>query len=157
MEIHKIKQLIDVLAASDLAEIELTEGDHTVRLVRRLHAGQANSAHTPAAVNRQPSRSEPAGPTPADQLSEVATEVPGDGWVIAPLHGTLHLAPAPDAQAFVQPGDTVHPGQTLCLLEAMKMFHEVKAECSAQVVAIVAANGQEAEAGARLMQLTAME
>ena len=157
MEILKIKQLIDVLAASGLAEIELTEGDHTVRLVRRLRADETVEAIGHRAAKHLPSSGGPTSSLAADPSSGSSEAIPGGEWVTAPLHGTLHLAPAPDAMPFVRPGDSVHPGQTLWLLEAMKMFHEIKAERSARVVAIVAANGQEAEAGARLMQLTVME
>jgi acetyl-CoA carboxylase biotin carboxyl carrier protein len=157
MEIHKIKQLIDVLAASDLAEIELTEGDHTVRLVRRLRADPVNAPTAQAKAILSASSGGPTSSTPADSPPGAVAAIPGDEWITAPLHGTMHLAPAPGAEPFVRPGDSVHPGQTLCMLEAMKMFHEVKAERKARVVAIVAANGHETEAGARLMQLTATD
>lgn len=154
MELHKIKQLIDVLAASDLAEIELTEGDHRVRLVQRVRAGQ-----TPAPFADPVDRSLPAGhgsstASATDSVDESSPPTVGDEWLTAPLHGTLHLAPAPDAAPFVRPGDMVQPGQTLCMVEAMKMFHEVKAERRARIVVVVAENGHEVEAGAHLMQLT---
>jgi acetyl-CoA carboxylase biotin carboxyl carrier protein len=77
--------------------------------------------------------------------------------VMAPLYGVLHVAPAPDAPAFVQLGDTVQTGQTLCVVEAMKMFHEVRAPRSGKVAAIFAVAGEEVEAGAALYELAAQD
>ena len=157
MDIQKIKQLIDVLAASDLAEIELVEGEHRVRLVRR---------RDPLAASVEPfqpvSASAPA-PTAGDAASSTgtaaATAQPQQAQiqVRAPLYGVVHLTPAPEAPEFVLPGDLVDAGQTLCVLEAMKMFHEVKAERAARVVAVLAAAGDDVEAGAPLFQLEMVE
>jgi acetyl-CoA carboxylase biotin carboxyl carrier protein len=80
---------------------------------------------------------------------------PTGGLVRSPLYGILHLTSAPDAPAFVQAGDLVHQGQTLCIVEAMKIFHEVKAEISARVDAVLGQAGQEVEAGAPLFRLAA--
>ncbi len=159
MDLQKIKELIDVLAASDLAEIELVEGKHRVRLIKRLHteAGAYLSpapTAAPVMANEEP---ETGAPTPAPQqaLSNSNTEA-GD-LVTAPLYGVVHLTPSPDAAAFVQLGDTVQAGQTLCVMEAMKMFHEVKANRKGRVAAILATAGEEAEAGAALFELKAAE
>lgn len=157
MDLEKIKKLIDVLAASDLAEIELVEGEHRVRLVKRLRAEEgAGLSATPAAVPVAPqARPEPDARAQASQPEHSDTEA-GE-WITAPLYGVVHLTPSPDAAAFVQPGDLVQVGQTLCVIEAMKMFHEVKASHKGHVVAILATAGEDAEAGAALFQLKAVE
>ena len=85
-------------------------------------------------------------------LSEAQTPL-ADTQVHAPLYGIVHLTPAPGAPVFAQPGDQVQAGQTLCVLEAMKMFHEVKAERAARVVAVLVAAGDEVDAGAPLFAL----
>ena len=157
MDLEKIKELIGVLAASDLAEIELVEGEHRVRLVKRLRAEEgAGLSAMPAAANVAPlaasvpdARAQGAQPEHADTKA-------GE-WVTAPLYGVVHLTPSPDAAAFVQLGDLVQTGQTLCVIEAMKMFHEVKASRKGRVEVILAAAGEEAEAGAALFKLKAAE
>ena len=155
MDLEKIKELIDVLAASDLAEIELIEGEHRVRLVKRLRAEEGTGlSATPAAASVAPqAASEPDARAQASQ-PEYADAEAGE-WVTAPLYGVVHLTPSPDAAAFVELGDLVLPGQTLCVIEAMKMFHEVKASRKGRVELILAAAGEEAEAGAALFQLKA--
>ena len=146
MELQKIKQLIDVMAASDLAEIELVEGDHRVRLVRRGVTEQPTVASRPET---------PAAGGPARGANEFSKQ-PAD-LVLAPLYGVLHLTPSPDAAVFVQPGDTVATGQTLCVIESMKMFHEVKAPRRARIAAVLAQAGEEVQAGAALFHLQAAE
>lgn len=160
MDLQKIKQLIDVLMASDLSELEFVEGEHRLHLVRRsrlassgpLATGSLHPAMVPVAQRAPDVPSEPlaAGEENAARLE------PGE-LVTAPLYGILHLTPTPGAPPFVQQGEIVQRGQTLCVVEAMKMFHEVKAERSATVDGILAAAGQEVEAGAALFRLVAKE
>jgi acetyl-CoA carboxylase biotin carboxyl carrier protein len=152
MELQKIKQLIDVLAASDLAELELVEGDHRVRLVRRLVAVPESFGRLAAVSSNAVSAPLPAAP--AGSGPDAAEPA---GQVTAPLYGVLHLTPSPDAPAFVRLGDSVQPGQTLCVVEAMKMFHEVKAPRGGIVAAILAVAGEEVEAGTALFRLLATE
>ena len=158
MDLQKIKQLIDVLMASDLSELEFVEGEHRLHLVRRsraassgaLAAGSLNPVVLPVAHVAQdaPSQALASG-------EETAAPVEPGELVTAPLYGILHLTPTPGAPPFVQPGEIVQRGQTLCVVEAMKMFHEVKAERSATVDSVFAAAGQEVEAGAALFRLVA--
>lgn len=146
MELQKIKQLIDVLVASDLSELELIEGDHRVRLVRRPTAAATSveRAHPTVQLGGH-------GPE-ANLLTPTETDL-----LLAPLYGILHLTPSPGEPAFVQPGDTVTAGQTLCMIEAMKMFHEVKASRTALVAAILARTGEEVQVGAALFRFQAIE
>lgn len=160
MDLQKIKQLIDVLMASDLSELEFVEGEHRLHLVRRSRAASpgplaAGTLHPPtvAVAPRAPN-------VPLQALAsgeENATRPDAGELVTAPLYGILHLTPTPGAPPFVQLGEIVQPGQTLCVVEAMKMFHEVKAERTATVLSILAAAGQEVESGAALFRLAATE
>lgn len=156
MDIQKIKQLIDVLAASDLAELELIEGGDKVRLVKRLRADAAVRPQQAPCLEPLASHAAPASGAAQSSPPNQAQQAPQAGaeqCITAPLYGVMHLTPSPDAATFVKLGDTVAPGQTLCVIEAMKMFHEVKAGRTGVVRAIVATAGQEVEAGAVLFEL----
>jgi acetyl-CoA carboxylase biotin carboxyl carrier protein len=158
MDIQKIKQLIDLLAHSDLSEIELVEGEHKLRLVKRVAHASANFSGTPGADPGVPASdgmalqpaggtAKPAGPAPPSAAPLRAA------LVASPIHGVLHLTPAPNEPAYVAQGDRFQAGQTLCMVEAMKMFHEVKAERAGEVLAILADSGEEVEAGQALFQV----
>lgn len=156
MDLEKIKQLIEVLAASDLDEMELVEGAHRVRLVRRLATRTvvpvARKGLTPADV---PALSESTPPRAEEPVAATQAQF-GLAKVCAPLYGIVHLTPSPDAAVFVQPGDSVQVGQTVCVIEAMKMFHEVRAEQPGRIAAVTVAAGDEVEAGTPLFLLEAM-
>lgn len=136
MDQQHIKSLIDALAASDLAELEFSQDGWTLRLVKR---GAAQSA--PVAPAGAPVAAAPA--TPATVPAELA----------APLYGVVHLRPSPDEPPFVEAGQAVRAGQTLCVIEAMKVFNEVRAEHDATVAAVLVTTGQEVEAGQALFRL----
>lgn len=140
MDQQHIKSLIDALAASDLAELEFSQDGWTLRLVKR---GAAQSAPVaPLAV--VPAASAAAAPAASATLpAELA----------APLYGVVHLRPSPDEPPFVEAGQAVRAGQTLCVIEAMKVFNEVRAEHDATVAAVLVATGQEVEAGQALFRL----
>ena len=137
MDSERIKGLIDLLAESDLLELSLTEGDSTIRLFKQ--AGNARGVEPPAELSPIP----PAAPAKAVAATEVK----------ASLYGVLHLTPAEGESPFVAVGDQVEAGQTLAVLEAMKMFHPVKANVPGQIVAILAQSGAEVEAGQALFRL----
>jgi len=136
MDQQQIKTFIDAMAASDLAEMEFAEGGWTLRLVRRApDAAVAPAEGVPRAVG-----------TPAPVVA-VATPP-----LVAPLYGVVHLSPGPGEPAFVVTGQTVSAGQTLCVIEAMKVFNEVRAEKSATLVDILVESGQEVDADQPLMR-----
>jgi acetyl-CoA carboxylase biotin carboxyl carrier protein len=147
MDPQQIKTLIDAMAAaSDLTEMEYSQDGWTLRLVRQAPAlSAAESQRTPLAgaapaVAVRPASS-PASPEPA-RASELH----------APLYGVVHLAPSPDEPPFVVAGQAVKAGQTLCIVEAMKVFNEVRADHDATVQAVLVASGQEVEAGQALLR-----
>jgi acetyl-CoA carboxylase biotin carboxyl carrier protein len=157
MDLRKIKKLIDLLEESNLAEIEIKEGEESVRLARTPRGGQATYFTAPVA---------PQGYAPAPQampmLSPVEAATGGgrahaehagtgapalpEGHVVrAPMVGTFYTSPAPDKPAFVAIGQAVKQGETLGIIEAMKMFNPIEADVSGTVLAILGESGQPVE------------
>jgi len=142
MDIRKIKKLIELLEESDLTEIEIVEGEESVRLIR---GGQMQAM--PLAV-QQPMIAAPpaAGPEVAAAPAEAAEDqIPEGEVVLSPMVGTFYAASGPEAASFVSMGQSVGVGDTLCIIEAMKMFNQIESDISGTVVAILAENGQPVE------------
>lgn len=145
MDSERIKGLIDLLAESDLLELSLTEGDSTVRLFKQAGViSQGAETARPVTASTAPS---------AEGPKAASAAVAPNSEVKASLYGVLHLTPAAGEAAFVQVGDSVEVGQTLAILEAMKMFHPVKAKSAGKVLSILAQSGAEVEAGQSLLRL----
>ena len=143
MDLRKIKSLIQLLEESDVAELEITEGEESVRISR---AGPA-----PAAV---PAAAAPAAPAPAGPEPAAAEPAVPEGHVIAsPMVGTFYAAPSPGAKPFVQVGDRVAEGDTLCIVEAMKMLNQIEADRDGVVRAVLADNAAPVEYGQALFVL----
>lgn len=152
MDLRKIKKLIDLLEESNLTEIEIKEGEESVRLAR---TPQAN-AGTPM---MQAHHVMPAVPMPMQSPTEAATsgharpqgetgggqDLPDGDIVRAPMVGTFYASPAPDKPAFVTVGQSVKAGETLGIIEAMKMFNPIEAEVSGTVLKILTESGQPVE------------
>ncbi|WP_349972315.1 acetyl-CoA carboxylase biotin carboxyl carrier protein subunit [Pseudomonas caspiana] len=146
MDQERIKALIELLAESDLIELSLTEGDSTLRLFKDAAIGTVQS--TPAKVLTAKA------PEAAPKSSiKAAGPVASNNEVKASLYGVLHLTPAAGEAPFVNVGDRVDAGQTLAILEAMKMFHPLKAPHAGVVEAILASGGTEVESGQALFRL----
>ena len=142
MDLDRIRSLIDAMASSDLAEMQFSEDGWSLRLVRRPQPGDVlTSAPAAAAERARPARAR-RGPEMDEALQHL----------VAPLFGIVHLRPAPDAPEFVSPGQAVTAGTPLCIIEAMKMFHEVRAERDAIIAAVLVSSGQEVQAGQELMR-----
>ena len=146
MDLRKIKALIDLLEKSNLAELEIKEGEESVRLARTSHHVAAPAAPAPA---HHVEHARPAMPTPA--LAATAEEAKGkkdlpDGHTVrSPMVGTFYASPNPDAPAFVKIGQTVKAGDTLGIIEAMKMFNPIEADVSGTVRAVLVESGQPIE------------
>ena len=149
MDLRKLKKLIDLVQESGIAELEITEGEEKVRIARGgavsvtpLAGSAAAVATVPAAV---PGPAVPASPAPA------AAEAAQEGHVVkSPMVGTFYRAPSPDAKPFVDVGSTVKAGETICVLEAMKLMNEIEADASGTIKAILVENGQPVEYGQAL-------
>ena len=156
MDLRKIKALIDLLDKSNLAELEIKEGEESVRLARHSSVAppmmmSAPPMMMPAADHHRAAPAAPAGaPTPA--LAATATEAQPkkgdmpDGHVIrSPMVGTYYASPNPDSPPFVKVGQSVKQGETLGIIEAMRMFNPIEAEVSGTVRAILVTSGQPIE------------
>ena len=141
MDIRKIKKLIELLEESNLTEIEIVEGEESVRLIRASQPIAAPVA-APVALIEQPPVAAAAAATPPEDDEDQMHE--GE-LVLAPMVGTFYGASSPEAQPFVSMGQTVGVGDTLCIIEAMKMFNQIEADISGTVVAILAESGQPVE------------
>jgi len=148
MDLRKIKKLIDLLEASNLAEIEIKEGEESVRLAR------APKNALPVAAPVSVPQAALATPMPMQSPVEAATggtpkapphDLPEGHVVRAPMVGTFYASPAPDKPAFVTLGQQVKAGDTLGIIEAMKMFNPIEADVSGTIVAIKCENGQPVE------------
>jgi len=141
MDQQQIKAFIDVVAASDLAEMEFTQDGWTLRLVRR------SAASVDPAATRAPAAERPLVP-----VTDTQPEGAESNELRAPLFGVVHLQRSPDEPPLVKVGQAVKAGQTLCVIEAMKVFNEIRAERDATVAAVLVASGQEVEAGQPLLR-----
>ena len=154
MDIRKIKKLIELLEDSSLTEIEIVEGEESVRLSRGAKAAEAPASYGLPPNVQAAAWSAPmmggAGGTTAPAGAEAAEaspqeEIPEGEVVRAPMVGTYYGAPSPDAEPFVSLGQKVSEGETICIIEAMKMFNQIEAESSGTIVAILVENGQPVE------------
>lgn len=153
MDIRKIKKLIELLEDSSLSELEIVEGEESVRLSRGGGATMAQMMHgMPPPVHAAAWAAPPdAAPSvearPAAPVEEAGEEdaVPEGELVRAPMVGTFYSSPSPDTEAFVSLGQHVKEGETMCIIEAMKMFNQIEAEASGTVVAVLVENGQPVE------------
>lgn len=151
MDLRKIKKLIDLLEESNLAEIEIKEGEESVRLARVPKGGIAMSLPPPAPLQMEHSqRPAPAMPmaSPVEAAtggSRPASDLPDGHVVRSPMVGTFYASPSPDKPAFVKVGQAVKAGETLGIVEAMKMFNPIEADVSGTVLAIQCESGQPVE------------
>jgi acetyl-CoA carboxylase biotin carboxyl carrier protein len=149
MDIRKVKKLIELLDESGIAEIEITEGEESVRISR--YAPGAAVAAAPVAMAAPAPAALAAAPAAAATPAEAA-EPEEDGFeVTAPMVGTFYAASSPGAAPYVQVGDRVNEGDTLCIIEAMKMMNQIEADVSGVVKSIRLQNGEPVEFGQTLI------
>jgi acetyl-CoA carboxylase biotin carboxyl carrier protein len=153
MDIRKIKKLIELLEESGLAEIEITEGEESVRIARVAQGSPAITQTMPvhAPIAAPPAAAPAAAPAPA--AVEAAPAPRNENLVTAPMVGTFYASPAPGAKAFVEVGQEVRVGQVLCIIEAMKMMNQIESERAGKVVAVLAKNGEPVEFGQPLFAI----
>ncbi|MFT3790221.1 MAG: acetyl-CoA carboxylase biotin carboxyl carrier protein [Rudaea sp.] len=146
MDLRKIKKLIDILEESNLAELEIKEGEESVRLSRVPKgsvAAPATHVQVPAAAPAPISA--PAVSTPAATPVAGGKELPPGHVLRSPMVGTFYASASPEAPPFVKVGQTVKVGDTLGIIEAMKMFNQIEADAAGTVLAVLATSGQPVE------------
>ena len=148
MDVRKIKKLIELLEESALTEIEISEGEESIRLSRSSPLDPAESTTAiplPARLTETPS--------PSRESSSIAAtleDLPGTVPVVSPMVGTFYAAPNPESSPYVKTGSEVTLGDTLCVIEAMKIFNHVEAECSGVIRKILKNSGDPVEFGETL-------
>ena len=143
MDIRKVKKLIELLEESGIAEIEISEGEESVRISRYPQGGAITYAAPPVAA---PPRRGNRARSPRPQRRP-ALAAPAGHQVTAPMVGTFYASSSPGAKPFVEIGTVVNPGDTLCIIEAMKMMNQIESEVAGRVVSILAENGNPVEYG----------
>jgi len=150
MDIRKVKKLIELLEESGISEIEISEGEESVRISRYPQPGTV-SFMPPAAMPPATVAATPAVTAAATQPEAAPAGPPPRGHqVTAPMVGTFYTGPAPGAKPFVEIGSEVKPGDTLCVIEAMKMMNQIESEVAGRVVSILVENGSPVEFGQAL-------
>lgn len=144
MDIRKIRKLIELLDETGISEIEIKEGEDSLRLSR--HSHMMMEQPTQKYVQHTQSYSPPAAPATAPLENKPAEVVVASGHKVrSPMVGTMYTSPSPDTPAFVTIGQTVKMGQTLCIIEAMKMFNEIESDKAGVITAILVTNGDPVE------------
>ncbi len=148
MDIRKIKKLIELLEESGLAELEISEGEESVRIARFTQGVNVTAQGQPVAAPMQ------AVPVPAAaSAAAVPAEQRNENMVTAPMVGTFYVSPAPGAKPFVEVGQEVRVGQVLCVIEAMKMMNQIESERAGKIIAVLAKNGEPVEFGQPLFAI----
>jgi len=150
MDLRKLKKLIDLVQESGIGEIEITEGEEKVRISRQAVGAPVLMA-SPA---MQPMGLAPAtGPSAGTAQDQAAAPEPKGHTLKSPMVGTFYRAPSPGAPSFVEIGQAVTKGQTLCIIEAMKLLNEIESDVSGTIKAILVENGQPVEYGQPLFTI----
>jgi acetyl-CoA carboxylase biotin carboxyl carrier protein len=150
MDIRKVKKLIELLEESGIAEIEISEGEESVRISRYPTSGPAHApvVHYAAAPAPAPAQAAAAAaPAAASSAAAPAAAPRADHTVTAPMVGTFYSAATPGAKPFVDIGSEVNVGDTLCIIEAMKMMNQIESDKSGRVTAVLVKNGDPVEFG----------
>ncbi|GIX28870.1 MAG: acetyl-CoA carboxylase biotin carboxyl carrier protein subunit [Burkholderiales bacterium] len=144
MDLRKLKKLIDLVQASGIAELEITEGEEKVRITRNAVSAAPSVAMVPAASPIPPA------PAPAQNSTvepAAAPKLPEGHVIKSPMVGTFYRSSSPGSKPFVELGQTVKAGDTLCIIEAMKLMNEIESDVAGVVKAILVENGQPVEYG----------
>ena len=144
MDIRKIKKLIEMLQESDLKEIEVSQGDESVKIVRdrSVQANRNNIIQQPEVFSAEP-----------EIQQEIEISKTEGNVITSPIVGTFYRKPSPDKDPFIRVGDTVEKGDVLCIIEAMKMMNEIKSDFSGKVISIDLEDGQPVEFGQSIITI----
>ena len=156
MDLRKLKTLIDLVSESNVSELEITEAEGKVRIVKSVAAEAAPLVYAPqpvqavAAAQAAPAAAQTPSSNPATETAASAAPAESGHSVKSPMVGTFYRASSPGAEPFVEVGSTVKVGQTLCIIEAMKILNEIEAETAGTVKQILVNNGDPVEFGQTL-------
>ena len=138
MKFEDIKELIEIFSDSDLAQLKLKEKDFSIEMQKGGGVVTVQNTPAPIAQSVAPAQSEPTS-------AQIAEEPKSGELIVSPMVGTFYAAPSPDSPPFVKAGDTVRKGQTLCILEAMKIMNELEAEFDCKILEVLVEDGEPVE------------
>ena len=151
MDLRKLKTLIDLVSESNISELEITEAEGKVRIVK---GGPAGTAAAPLMYAPAPAPVIAPAPTVAEATAALAAATAAEGpaepagkVIKSPMVGTFYRSASPGAKPFVELGDSIKPGQPVCIIEAMKIMNEIEADCEGKVVRLLCDNGEAVEFG----------
>ncbi len=147
MDLRKLKKLIDLVQESGISELEVTEGEEKVRIAKHPSGMVAAAPQQYVLPQAAAPLAAPVAVAPATTGEAAADALPAGHVVKSPMVGTFYRSPSPGASSFVEVGSSVKEGQTLCIIEAMKLLNEIEADASGVVKAILVENGQPVEFG----------
>jgi acetyl-CoA carboxylase biotin carboxyl carrier protein len=150
-DLRRLKQLVELMRANDLTDIEIKQGDGQIILRR----GSATTMvpNAPVAAQTHAAPISPPVAQPSVSVEKVPEEPANTAVIKSPMVGTFYAASSPDTPSFVKVGDTVTPEKTVCLIEAMKVYNEIQAECTGKIVAVLVSNGATVEFGKPLFRV----
>ena len=147
MDLRKLKTLIDLVSESNVSELEITEAEGKVRIVKAGHGAPVQTVYAPMPAPVAAPALAPAAAPAADAAAPAAAAAPAGFVVKSPMVGTFYRSASPGGKAFVDVGSQVKEGDTLCIIEAMKILNEIEAEKSGTVTQVLGENGQAVEYG----------
>jgi len=147
-DIRRVKQLVELMRANDLTDIEIKQGDGQIVLRRGTQVSTVVAMPLPTTPAAPPPVAAPSAPE-----TKTADEPANTTVIKSPMVGTFYAASSPDTPPFVKVGDTITPEKTVCLIEAMKVYNEIQAECSGKIVAVLVNNGATVEFGKPLFRV----
>ena len=151
-DVRRVRRLVELMQEFELAEIDLRQAEQRIRLRKDQEPVIVQGGYAPPA-SPQPAAA-PAGPqVAAVQGAPAAPAVDSSQYIVSPMVGTFYVSSSPDSPAFVKVGDQVGPETVVCIVEAMKVFNELPAECSGKITAILVENGAAVEYGQKLFRL----
>jgi acetyl-CoA carboxylase biotin carboxyl carrier protein len=151
MDLRKLKTLIDLVSDSNVSELEITEAEGKVRIVKAM--GAAPMVMQSPVMSAAPQVAAPLAPAPALAVAPAPASVDGTHAVKSPMVGTFYRSASPGAKAFVEIGSVVKAGDTICIIEAMKILNEIEADKSGTVTGILCENGEAVEYGQPMLTI----
>ena len=152
MDLKLVKKIIDLIAASDVNEVAIEEGDFKIKVKKLSESAQIS--YTQPVIAQAPKAATPAIAQQVDTSAPASTTSTPSNSIDAPIVGTFYQAPSPDSDPFVKVGDKVHAGQTLCIIEAMKIMNEIESDCSGIITEILVTDGTPVEFGQALFSIS---
>ena len=151
-DVRRVRRLVELMQEFELAEIDLRQAEQRIRLRKDQEPVIVQGGYAPPAAP-QPAAAPAAPQVAAVQGAPAAPAVDSSQYIVSPMVGTFYVSSSPDSPAFVKVGDQVGPETVVCIVEAMKVFNELPAECSGKITAILVENGAAVEYGQKLFRL----